>query len=125
VICSYKATAKLSNVSTSEVQVILVFNREFSHPNYRVFQQNRPKPAPPVGFVNVSYRDIAWSKRNEILKFEICRSDHQKFLQSGRSDFRGQRPESTHKRRPDLKAYGRLIALGGQTAGAVIQVAIQ
>ncbi len=43
VICSYKVTAKLSNVSISEVQVNLVFNGEYSHPNYRVFQQYLPK----------------------------------------------------------------------------------
>ncbi len=27
--------------------------------------------------LNVSYRDVAWSGRNKILKFEICRSDRQ------------------------------------------------
>ena len=46
VICSYKVTAKLSNVSTSEVQVNLVFNRGFSNPNYRVFQQHLPTADP-------------------------------------------------------------------------------
>ena len=30
--------------------------------------------------------------------------------------------EYAHKRRSDVKAHGRLIALGGQIAGAVIQV---
>ena len=33
-----------------------------------------------------------------------------------------QRPKCAHKRRSDSKAHGRLIALGGQIAGAVIQV---
>jgi hypothetical protein len=42
VICAYKGTTELSDVSTSEVQVNLVYSGKYSHPNCRVFQQYRP-----------------------------------------------------------------------------------
>jgi len=62
VICSYKVTAKLSNVLTSEAQVNLVFNGDFSHPNYRVFQQYRPDVAVVGWDLNGYYRESSRSK---------------------------------------------------------------
>jgi hypothetical protein len=56
----------------------------------------------------------------------IAASHHARFSVSFRdnrhSDSVNQRPSCAHKRRSDSKAHGRLIALGGQIAGAVIQV---
>ncbi len=81
-ICSYKVTAKLSNVSTSEVQVNLVFNGDSPIQIIEFFNSIGPEPTFSRITVKVKNRhghteegEEAYGGRLEILLFAQTQSN--------------------------------------------------
>jgi len=67
---------RFSNIKDTLIEI----NKMNSQTGTR-YRESGLVPWPYVAVRNIKskvrFEDIAWSGRNEILKFEICRSDHQ------------------------------------------------